>query len=68
VQSARMTLDLWTLADCIAMNREIAGFHYPSDTQGGVDLANGVYALLKALGAKTRYQQAITAANTEWAP
>ncbi len=34
-----VTDDLWTLADRIARNREIAGLHYPSDTAAGKAIA-----------------------------
>lgn len=35
VLAGTMFDDLWTLADCIARNREIAGLHYASDTAAG---------------------------------
>jgi membrane-associated phospholipid phosphatase len=62
---ATMIDDLWTLADCIARNREIAGLHYPSDTDAGVALAYWAHSLLNSAG-QTHYQQAVTAANGEW--
>lgn len=57
--------DLWTLADCIARNREIAGLHYPSDTHAGVALAYWIHYLLNS-GGQTHYQQAVNAAAGEW--
>ena len=57
--------DLWTLADCIARNREIAGLHYPSDTAAGVALAYWTHYLLNSAG-QTHYQQAVNAAAGEW--
>ena len=38
-QIDNVTDDLWTLADRIARNREIAGLHYPSDTAAGKAIA-----------------------------
>jgi membrane-associated phospholipid phosphatase len=68
-QQATMLDDLWTLADCIARNREIAGLHYPSDTTAGVAIAHCIQALLnQALptGQPTRYQLTVAAAAQEW--
>ena len=36
------------LAERIARNRELAGLHYPSDTDGGVRLATKIFALIEA--------------------
>jgi hypothetical protein len=60
--------DLTTLADRIARNREIAGLHYPSDTQAGTDLAAGILVLLRALPNGSWYQRAVRAAQAEWDP
>jgi membrane-associated phospholipid phosphatase len=67
-QQATIVDDLWTLADRIARNREIAGLHYASDTLAGVCLAQGSIALLDTPlgGNKTRYQLARDSAAKEW--
>jgi hypothetical protein len=57
--------DLWTLADCIARNREIAGLHYPSDSAAGIAFAYWIHFLLNGAG-QTNYQQAVMAAAGEW--
>jgi membrane-associated phospholipid phosphatase len=64
-QQNTMVDDLWTLADCIARNREIAGLHYPSDTAAGVAFAYWIHNLLSGAG-QTHYQQTVTAAAGEW--
>jgi membrane-associated phospholipid phosphatase len=63
-----MADDLATLADRIARNREIAGLHYPSDSQAGTDLAAAILPLLHNLPAASFYQRAITDAQNEWNP
>jgi membrane-associated phospholipid phosphatase len=68
-QQPTMGDDLWTLADRIARNREIAGLHYPSDTAAGVAIAQTVFAKLMAAtsgGGKTKFQEAIACATREW--
>lgn len=60
-----MADDLWTLADCIARNREIAGLHYPSDSAAGKAYAYCIYYLLQDKS-QTNYLQAVTAAQAEW--
>jgi PAP2 superfamily len=64
-QQDTMVDDLWTLADCIARNREIAGLHYPSDTDAGVAIAYWTHYLLSGAG-QTHYQLAVAAAAGEW--
>ncbi len=46
-QQPVMEDDLWTLADRIARNREIAGLHYRSDTLAGVLIAQCIMPLLR---------------------
>ncbi len=67
-QQATIVDDLWTLADRIARNREIAGLHYASDTAAGVCLAQGIMPLLNTplAGNQTRYQLARDSAAKEW--
>ena len=63
-QQSTMVDDLWTLADCIARNREIAGLHYPSDTAAGTAFAGWIHNLLNVpTQAPTHYQQAVTDAK-----
>ncbi len=59
---------LWTLADRIARNREIAGLHYRSDSQGGVALAIGTLPLLNQPTPQgtSLYRIAVEAAQEEW--
>lgn len=64
-QQPTMTDDLWTLADRIARNREIAGLHYASDTAAGVAFAFWAHSLLNGNG-QTYYQAAVSAAHKEW--
>ena len=60
---------LWTLADRIARNREIAGLHYRSDTLGGVALAVDTLPLLAAPTpqGRSKFRIAVEAAQAEWA-
>jgi membrane-associated phospholipid phosphatase len=60
-----MVEDLWTLADCIARNREIAGLHYPSDSAAGVAFAYWIHFLLQRVD-QAHYQLAVTDAAREW--
>jgi len=62
-QQPTMGDDLWTLADRIARNREIAGLHYPSDTLGGVLIATCIMPLLITV---PRFSSAVTNAQGEW--
>jgi membrane-associated phospholipid phosphatase len=65
-QMQPMRDDVWVLADRIARNREIAGFHYPSDTAAGVWLANNILPLLSGMPAGSAYQTAVANAVLEW--
>ena len=68
-QQNTMVDDLWTLADRIARNREIAGLHYASDSAAGVAFARTILPLLNTPlpgGNPTRYQQAVANAKGEW--
>ena len=58
-----MRRDLAALADRIARNREIAGLHYPSDSQAGVKIAGSILLLMTAT---SLYQTAIGDATGEW--
>jgi membrane-associated phospholipid phosphatase len=73
--------DAWTLADSIARNREIAGLHYPSDSDAGRAIALATLPALQAsvpiflagtslggvpLAGTNLYQHAVTLARTEW--
>ncbi len=65
VQHQAMLDDSEVLADRIARNREIAGLHYPSDSQAGVDLAGEIQPLLSA---NSWYSKALADARQEWDP
>lgn len=82
-QQRKVMDDLWTLADRIARNREIAGLHYASDTAAGKALAKATICYLrdstpifsagtsldeKKLGRTTLYWHAVEAAKLEWQP
>jgi hypothetical protein len=58
-----MRRDLAALADRIARNREIAGLHYPSDSQAGVKIAGSILLLMTAT---SLYQTAIWDATGDW--
>ena len=59
--------DLHAMADRIAHNREIAGFHYHTDTKHGQKLAKDMFDLIMPnLATLTRLQSAISAAQAEW--
>lgn len=53
----------WKNASRIAHNREIAGVHYPSDTQAGISLAKQLHAILSA---DTQYLRLLSMAQDEW--
>ena len=54
---------LWTEADAIAKNREIAGLHYPSDSAAGVSLAQQFF---KYLMQKEEFKNLLLGAKSEW--
>jgi hypothetical protein len=56
---------LFTLADRIARNREIAGLHYPSDSAASKELARCMYPLLRGTA---RFGALMEAAEMEWKP
>nr|WP_294503970.1 phosphatase PAP2 family protein [uncultured Rhodopila sp.] len=73
--------DLWSLADRLARNREIAGLHYASDSDAGRAVAtatlpqihqsvpiflNGTSLGAQSLTGTTLYQHAVTLAQAEW--
>jgi hypothetical protein len=64
-QHQAMLDDLGVLADRIARNREIAGLHYPSDSQAGVVLAGQIQPLLST---NSWYGSALAAARQERDP
>jgi hypothetical protein len=63
---AVMTSDLSILADEIARNREIAGLHYPKDSEGGARLADLLDGTILTTGAVQMFDDAISAAKGEW--
>jgi hypothetical protein len=67
VQKPVMDDDVWTLADRLARNREIAGLHYRSDTVAGRLFARCIVDLLKP-AAMTTFNAALAGAKQEWQP
>lgn len=77
-QVDNMTDDLWTLADRLARNREIAGLHYASDTDAGKAVAVATLPQVHASvpiflantpsAGMTLYQHAVNLAQAEWQP
>jgi membrane-associated phospholipid phosphatase len=58
--------NLRTLAIRVARNREIAGLHYPSDSDAGRTLAETIAPFLTSMGTTTRFDKAVAAAKNEW--
>jgi membrane-associated phospholipid phosphatase len=58
--------NLRTLAIRIARNREIAGLHYPSDSDAGRKLAETIAPFLTGMGTTTWFGKAVAAAKNEW--
>jgi hypothetical protein len=63
---AVISSNLRTLATRIARNREIAGLHYPSDSNHGRALAGTIAPFLTGMGANTWFGKAVTDAQGEW--
>jgi hypothetical protein len=61
-----LTTDLTVLADEIARNREIAGLHYPKDSEGGARLAELLDTQILTPGTVPRFDRAIERAKSEW--
>jgi membrane-associated phospholipid phosphatase len=61
-----MADDLTVLAGRIARNRQIAGLHYQSDTDAGVQLASDIYSILIDKTSVPSFDALITAAQGEW--
>jgi hypothetical protein len=67
----RVRIQLKGLAKRIARNREIAGFHYRSDSEKGAELANKIFAFIETdrLSGSPKikgYKDAVAAAQGEW--
>jgi membrane-associated phospholipid phosphatase len=58
--------NLRTLAIRVARNREIAGLHYPTDSDAGRMLADTIAPFLTSMGPTTWFGKAVTAAKNEW--
>jgi hypothetical protein len=58
--------DLTVLADEIARNREIAGLHYPKDSEGGARIADLLDTAILIPNAVPMFDSAIAAAVGEW--
>ena len=61
VPAAQIPLD--KLAARVAKNREVAGVHYPSDSEAGRLLSEGCFTHLQAC---ETFNEVLTAARTEW--
>jgi len=62
----KISSNLRTLARRIARNREIAGLHYPSDSEDGRLLAATIFPFLTNMAATTWFKKAVAAAKAEW--
>jgi acid phosphatase (class A) len=62
-QEAAMKIDLEALASRIARNREIAGFHYASDSCAGKKLAADILPYLQGI---PEYRYVLRHARLEW--
>ena len=60
--------NLRTLARRIARNREIAGLHYPTDSDAGRQLAAAIFPILTGMVANpnTFFGKAVSLAQAEW--
>ena len=63
---AVLSADLTILADTIARNREIAGLHYPKDSEGGGRLADLLNSVILTANVVPLFDGAITVAAGEW--
>ena len=61
-----LNTDLAVLAASIARNREIAGLHYPGDSDGGARLAELLATSILTSGAVPLFDSAISDAAGEW--
>ncbi len=61
-----MTSDLTVLADAIARNREIAGLHYPKDSEGGARIADLLDSVILTANIVPLFDSAISDATGEW--
>jgi len=57
---------LQALAKRIARNREIAGFHYKSDSDAGADLADAIFGILTDPSQVPKFTDAMSTAKDEW--
>src|SRR5262249_36104113 len=60
-----VSANLRTLAIRVARNREIAGLHYPTDSQAGRRLAATIAPFLTGMAATTWFGKAVAAAKNE---
>ena len=58
--------NLRTLAIRVARNREIAGLHYPTDSDAGRMLADTIAPFLTDMDQTTWFGKAVAAAQNEW--
>jgi membrane-associated phospholipid phosphatase len=62
------TMNALVLARRIARNREIAGLHYPSDSEGGFRLALAMRDALAGMGERPLFARLVRDARREWSP